>query len=468
MHLATALLRPHKRDRDLETTTDAMPELNRAVDGLKAVARAVNHRMLEVGTGPCFLRAQNAMAACYFHCDYAWGTDAASVATYRETITQFQHQGYTSITYILQISLLQQKISMSDIELGLMLSNRAAFISDVELYIWLSDIPVLSQLRTCQLFTPQELLHVPAVAKAFLLDKRPDCLGRSVSQILYDAGVPTSCPTGDLDFSDVLGRTALHQALQRRDSSAVDTLFKLGANFGQRCLNDLSQLHISACQGHTKMVETLLASRTKYPTDTPDGAGRTPFWYATRASHFGVMDMLGVRSDVDVEAVDIYTLSPLAVAARDGRFKLIEHLLKLRRFKLDSSPSTFTMDHAHDHRPLLLASRNGHWRCVDLILANRSWAAGGLEYRRTFELAEQKNIEVLKDKLRALWCIKGGMAPWFHVCATRVPLQESLYGGFFSQQAWDTMPLLRKSNVEADADVTLCTQGDGRTTETSI
>lgn len=128
------------------------------------------------------------------------------------------------------------------------------------------------------------------------------------------------------------------------------------------------------------------------------------------------MNLLARRPDVVIDARDVHGLSPLATAGRDGRYKLIAHLLKLRRLKWDSKCAR---DHPRDHQALLLASQDGHWQCVDLILAKRSWAVGGLEFKTALSQASEESNRVLEGKIRALWGVNGGKAPWVHFHDTR-------------------------------------------------
>lgn len=447
--LAIAIIRPYRRDRKLESTSDALPQLKGAIDHIRAAIDSVENKLRETITGPVYSRAQAALAACSTLSQYTWGSDDASVAACKDHVTHFQSIGHGAFAYVLQTVLMQQQIHMSELEANLSY-NRVLFVSEVDQYISSGYAPELPQLIGCQPCTPQEVVRNIKIAEAIEADGRPDYLGRSASQILYDAGRSSRSFTMDPNHADILGRTALHQALQRRDSPTAETLTKLGANVGQRCLNNLTPLHISACQGHSEMVLRLIASGIKHPIDTPDKTGRTAFWYAARSLSLGVMNQLALRADVDIDAKDIHGLSPLAMAARDGRHTLIAHLLHLRRAKWCTK---FAKDHPHDSLPLLLAAQNGHWQCVDLILASRSWHAGSIEFGTSLELAKQEHIHMLEGKLQALWAIDGGKAPWTQFRNTSTPVREpvDIYEVSFSQQAWHMMPRRSETGIENEA-----------------
>ena len=446
-HLATAIIRPYRRDRILESTTDAIPELIKAVGEMEAIARAINDRMIEVGPNTTYTMfyAQNALELQLSHCKHTWANDDMSTRSCKDSITYFQQLGFCSFAYVLQAGLMRQGLHMSDAELETLSSNRMSFVTEVDWYMCWVNVPMLSQFMSYQPFTPRELVHVPTIANAIRVDARPDYLGRSVTQIMYDAGVYTKWPTEDLNHSDSVGRTFLHQALQKDDITTIRSLTKLGVNLWQCCFNGLTPLHIAACQGSVELTEILLAQRVGWLDHVQDKAHRTVFWYAARSSHFELMESLAARSDVDIDLKDAYGFSPLGVAARDGRSKLIKHLLKLRSTKWQLGVPGAVTDHIHDHHPLLLASQNGHMGCVDLILAYRTWNAGQAEYERTLDLATKHKDDILIGKLRDLWRFNAGVASLEQFYLPKAP--QEISGNFLNSRYRDTMPCSRPSNA---------------------
>lgn len=441
VHLATTMVGFHQRDLDLESTTEVIPELARAIDKLHTAARVVNHRMMEVGAGPTFLSAQNAVLTQCFQRDHTWGTDTDSLNACKSSIAHFQQRGFASFSYILQIGLLQQQQQQRHVpesEWESICSRRASFVDEIECYMYFGNVPILSQFMDFQLFTPRELLDIPDVMNAIIMDGRPDYLGRSVYQTFYDAGITTNWPIKTLEHTDSLGRTVLHQAVYRGDVSTVKNLNRFGANFGQSGLNGMSAIHISACQGHVEMLG-YLAARNKYSIDTVDRIGRTAFWYASRSFKSNAMAFLaGLRSDVDMESQDMYGLSPLAVAARGGHLELIKTLLKLRSKKWNNSCAP--TEHSHDHHPLLLAAKNSHWECVDLILAHRTWYAGDAACTELLNIASQRSCPILQGKLKALWRVRAGYACLTTLYGSKSTFREPSYDVDFSQSAQDSMP----------------------------
>ncbi len=151
------------------------------------------------------------------------------------------------------------------------------------------------------------------MAQELAADKRLDYLGRSSLQVLYDVGMTVEWPLGANNHTDLLGRAGLHQALGRRDESTVlKFFFDHKAGFRQLCMSQLSAMHIAACQGHTQMVMFLI-ERLQSLVDMPDGLGRSPSWYAAENSRLDIMDLLGLRRDVNIDRKD--TQLPLAMVA---------------------------------------------------------------------------------------------------------------------------------------------------------
>ncbi|KAJ8114545.1 hypothetical protein OPT61_g3603 [Boeremia exigua] len=396
VNLITDMIHPFQRDLQRESREDNLPELSTAVDCLKQDARLVNLKMIAAArqaTKETFLLAQNALNTHCFRRNLSWGVDHTSVAECRSSITQFQQLGHTSFAYVLQVRLLQENIALSDVELKAMNYSRNEFVMEADRYFKL--LPPRFEGR--QMFTPKELVRIPVFAEAVSADGRPDYLGRSVAQIMFDAGVSTVWPSDAIRYRDVLGRTALHQAAHRQDVHTLELLLNGSVDLGQCCLNKLSLLHIAACQGHTKMVRLLIA-RAPCLVDLPDGAGRTPFWYAARSNRLGVMKLFSSREDVNLDHRDFRQLSASAVAARDGRYELLGSLLRMKsdRIKKGIAPEA---ERSVDHLPLLLASQARRTDCLRLILELRSWKAGDAEYSRLLEAAEHWQDEKLKNIL---------------------------------------------------------------------
>lgn len=461
LNLTTDMVRPFQRHPKRESSGDSIAELVLAVDGLKRIARLFNSKMREAValiSGTMFSDAQNALITLYFRRDLSWGTDHSSVAECCRTITQFQQLGHTSLAYVLQIRLLQAGIALSEADVKIMVNFRHDFVLEVDKF--LNTVPPC--LKGYQMFMPKEVVRIPCFAAAICADDRPDYLGRSVTQVMIDAGAPIEYPTHLINHSDALGRTILHQAVHRGDVSTVRELLRRRPDLDRdrTCLNKLSLLHIAACRGHMTMVDYLLIQAPRL-LNMPDGAGRTPFWYAARSSHFIVIKRLGRDPRVDIDQKDDDGLSPTAVAARDGRHELLGQLLKLRSERRQAG--TMSGEASVDHWPLLLASHAKHTECVDLILTQRSWTPGDTEYYRLLGLAKKYNDFILKGKVQAMmfgdqYGVLAG-ARKFESAGKEATVKSSSLPKVPYESgplSWDNMPYASLADSLADASASSC------------
>lgn len=391
---------PFQRHLRRESLEDKLPELSTAIDLLKNEAELVNARMIQMAikhSGPALMLAQNTLATLYFRQNMTWGVDTIAVRRCRDTVSHLHQEGHSGLVYVILVRLLQENIELSNCELEIMASARSDFAAKVDHYF--KSYP--SCLGGRQVFMPRELVRIPAFAQALSDDGRLDYLGRSVCQIKYDADVSVTWPQDALLHKDILGRTPLHQAIQRRDIRTVRLFLESRVDLSQRSLNKLSVLHIAACQGHTKMVE-LLVRHAPNLASTLDATGRTPFWYAARGCHLGVMKLFSTRPDINVDQKDDYGLSPAAVAARDGRYELLRSLLRMKSERVKAGIA-LAVERSIDHTPLLLASQSLHKDCVEVILQYKSWEFGDNDYEVTLAAAHHMRLHQLINTLQTLF-----------------------------------------------------------------
>jgi hypothetical protein len=397
-------MRNFQRDPQRENGEDDIPELSAALNELNRVSQIVNHELEKAACdakGTTLFLAQNALRTHHFRSDLSWGVDQIAVVQCRRSIDQFVYMGHTSLAYVLQTRLLRKNIRLSEADLKNMIQWRYQFMAEVDAIIKAT----LSKFSNCQMFVPKELVRIPAFADAINVDGRPDYLGRTVTQIRLDAGLASKWSSNDVHYRDILGRTVLHQALHRQCDSVINKLPTLRANLAQRCMNRLSPLHIAASQGHIEVVKELIRLRPDIVNET-DAVGRTAFWYAARASQFGVMDVMSLRRDVnvDIDCMDNSGFSPAQSAVRDGRFEVLNCLIKIdsKRMNARNSPKA---EGSIDHEPLLLfASSVGRTECVNLLLRRdvRTWKVGSLEHRDLLEKAKRRGDTKLEGTLYSL------------------------------------------------------------------
>ena len=416
------------------------------VDELQNLAFLIKSQALHTDASAEMFRVQNALATYQFHQGLMWSFEHLPVRECRAAIRRYCELGYTSISHILQIRLLQVGIGFDDSEMQAAYNcwqtsadQTARYLRDTPL-----DIPV--RFRSCQLFTPRELVRVSAFARTIIGDERTDYLGRSSFHILFDAGVPVEWPLYRINQPDLLGRTAVHQGLCRRDEITVSKLLSQGANLNLLCLGSSSVLHIAAIRGHANMVKCLI-DRVPHLVNEPDVNGRTPFWHAANNSHLSVMKFLGLMADVDITREDNNGHNAFAAAAKDGRYDVLGNLYKLRSDKAKKLGVGHWSKHDADHVALLIASSKKHIDCVQLIVAHRLWKAGDADFNSIYEKAKHRNDVELQKRLKMLWTVDGTKvfeipqvpaptAKRLHSHQAPLP-QDATYCASFGTKTWD-------------------------------
>lgn len=420
------------------------PELLQTIEHLRSLSCLIRSRLLDAAPGRVLSRAYHALTTYQFHQELSWNVDDVSVQGCLATISEFKELGFTGVSHVLHARLLQAKVNLTADREADVRYCWQSFAVDVARYLQHSDPEVPSLFKDLRLFTPQEIVRIPAVASNIRADGRLDFLGRSTFQVLYDAGVPINFPVDTTNHADFLGRTALHQALSRRDEFTISSLLRQNADHAKLCLNQLSALHISATQGHTSMVVWLI-SNLKHPVDALDALGRSPFWYAANNSHLSIARLLALRPDVDMYRKDHHGLSAFATAARDGRYDVLGYLYRLHREK--TSKFGHAAEREVDHTPLILASQERRFECVDLILKKKSWVIGDENFEKLQHLANASGDAKLLQRLNRLWQVdgkeafRGSQKPWPNARESQEPMPETIYTSNFNTKRWSTFHL---------------------------
>jgi hypothetical protein len=448
IEMAVVMLRPYQRHPTRELTEDSVPALWQVVQHFKALAYQVRKSMLSAGGGEPFVRAQdaiNALATPYFLPEFTWGIDSFSLEDTRASLTQFFNEGHYSLVYVMQVKLLQVGVPPTSDEVTCLLQCKQHFMQQLDDVMTSGNLTFAlpSQWSGCQMFAPRELVRLPVMAMHILNEGRPDILGRHSFHILSDAGVSitwersgnyvrflakdgaedigaTVWPIEALDSQDILGRTALHIAVRQGSINSVNALSGSGADMRRPCLIGLSLLHIAACHGHANIVHHLIDKmhyhecvadcytstdtcqeiKTRYflSIDELDELGRSPLWYAARASHFEVMTILVTRVDIRVapgqrtvivanpELPDSYGQPAASIAARDGRVDVLKYLLGLRG---KSWSPVLEPSMINEYLLLSYAVQSRNRECVKMVLAQRQWRFGGPVFIRALEYADR-------------------------------------------------------------------------------
>lgn len=134
---------------------------------------------------------------------------------------------------------------------------------------------VPTTLKSSQLFIPCAFVITPMVASRLRQRNIPDCLGRSVSHILYDTKSLKEWPPSDMYTIDNLRRTSLYLACYDGDHDRVQQLARANVNPNVEASNGLYPLDIAVIpeiwryvklSGRWKSMPTREAPRRKPPS----------------------------------------------------------------------------------------------------------------------------------------------------------------------------------------------------------
>jgi hypothetical protein len=434
IEIAVDMFQPPRRNPEREQTEEKIPVLQAAIHEFKTLLHAVKARMLSVGDGKTFCHAQEALSSLAtpsFHQSLTWGIDEVSIGEVRASVASFHELGHPGLAYVMYIKLLQNGGILTQDDERRLMACKDLFAEDLKSLFREGHLDNTSHLLECQLFTPRKLVRRVIFAQAILRDDRPDYLGRSSSHILADADIPVrwssscaeqpwkalrfECPSlflvsnrqnpQNINRADILHRTALHIAVRQRHISSVMTLSMVGADMHRTCLHGLTLLHIAACHGHTDMLQRLVENPHYHHTLAwLDDLYRTPYWYAARGSHLDLIDHLTsptMANQINMEHEDIYGHSPLAIAARDGCAKALNHLLQLRN-TIRNISSTSPLP-SNEHLVYVYAIQSKNSRCIELVRKHRKWKHGDETWRRAMQYAMSHNDGALQTELQDLY-----------------------------------------------------------------
>ncbi|KAJ3118834.1 hypothetical protein HDU96_007576 [Phlyctochytrium bullatum] len=191
----------------------------------------------------------------------------------------------------------------------------------------------------------------PAVWKLFLLKMAPSWDIHAAAESGDVADLMLMIGEGfNVSRKNKHGETALHLASQKGHERVVEILL---ANGAQKCLEDralaiigksdhaqkdIAPLHLTAANGSTSIVETMIKHGAKL--DTVDAKGRTALWWAMRYQHFDTAKVL-VSNGANVNASDDSGWIPFLSAAHLGSLDLVKMMVE-RKADLPSTVSKKT------------------------------------------------------------------------------------------------------------------------------
>ncbi|KAH8695273.1 ankyrin repeat-containing domain protein [Talaromyces proteolyticus] len=126
--------------------------------------------------------------------------------------------------------------------------------------------------------------------------------------------------------------------------------------------NDLAQspLFFAVIEGHKDVVELMLEKRPLFDLDRVDYTGRTPLFYAARWGWADIVDLL-LSKGADRTVGDFKGSYVEGVAAEHGCIDVLQVIMTYDMSMLDNP-------NVANHTPLALATKNGHFDAVEMLV----------------------------------------------------------------------------------------------------
>lgn len=214
--LAHDMTRIFAKDPHFTDWTTCLPGLDDTFILFKRCAQVFRDTSLDVGPGKGLCYAFAALQADYDQDGISWTTQRDDSQQAQEDFEVFEKFGQYEFAHVLRMKRLLKQAHASDDELQRFISCRDRFLANLDSVLNQDDINshVPRLLQGSQAFIPSKLLRYPAIADHVRKVGLRDCLGRSVSHMLYDAKGDVVFSQSEVNNADVLGRTSLYFACQ--------------------------------------------------------------------------------------------------------------------------------------------------------------------------------------------------------------------------------------------------------------
>jgi ankyrin repeat protein len=296
-----------------------------------------------------------------------------------DTIAQYAKDGHFGIACVLQLNRLMDLPEPPHAEVMRFLDYRKQLLVDVV------DVVAVLDLRSSgypsfdicfsektQLFIPRTICKIPAVKAEMRQDGRVDCLFRSVSQIVHDAGERDLLSLDLLDAessaTDGLGRSLLHLVALRSGDETVEGTAAIFLEDRTLALG-LTALHIAAIKGHIQVFEILHGYGSEFIEHLQalsEPTGRACLHWAASCGQLQIVKLLGTLAGADfhklINTRDRQGDTPLHLAARYGHTEIVRALL-------DSLPVTWNnLQIYRRHTPFWAAVSGGHLEIMKALM----------------------------------------------------------------------------------------------------
>ena len=344
---------------------------------LRSFADSFESRALELATGPCVSLVQAALATKRFARSATWTEDKSALETAYQKATSWDTSDYPGLSHVLQMKLLHERPQLRTDNVESFLLYRESFLAAADDLFNHLPIQVPTTLKSSQLFIPCAFAITPMVASRFRQRNIPDCLGRSVSHVLYDAKSLKEWSPSEMYTIDNLRRTSLYLACCDGDHNRVQQLIRANVNPNVEASNCLYPLDIAVISGNLEICRTIWkmeidvhekyskAETTICMDSRYNGSlgilRRSPMMWAAFFGHVHILKFFRNQGNNYPNAtalMDIHCCNAIGLAAMRGQKKVIEYL------------SGYPCDVVdwHGRSPLWYAAFSGHPDILELLL----------------------------------------------------------------------------------------------------
>ena len=409
--VASEMTTPFTYDTRYQDPRDCMPKVQLLVNELRFLADELETHALEVGAGLGIFLAQSTLKTTRFAKSATWSSDQVVLETLHQKATSWNTSDYPGLSYVLQMKLFRDQPHLLNDNVELFLLYREGFLLTVDNLFNHLQMHIPTSLKTCHHFIPSAFASIPTIASRLRQRNVQDCLGRSVSHILYDAKSLKEWSPDDMRAIDSLQRSSLYLSCCDGNHDRLLELVRSEVSPSVEAANGLFPLDIAVISGDLTTCATIwkmevalheLTSNTENPVcvDTRYGQlgarRRSPMMWAAFAGHVHIMKFFknyentypnatAVRDSTQSNAIglaamrgkknvieylsgypchipDAHGRSPLWYAASIGHVDIFKFLCKKDMFPDRQDNYGYT--------PLAIAAHKGYLPIVDLLLGN--------------------------------------------------------------------------------------------------
>ncbi|KAH8632533.1 hypothetical protein IG631_14216 [Alternaria alternata] len=365
--IATEMTKPFIHDTRYSNPRGCMPKVQSCVDELHTFADRLVSSALDLDAGPSLSNAQAALGNKHVAKSTNWTDDHAALTIAIRKTTSWSTCDYPGLSHVLQIKLFRDQP-------GLLIDNAEPFLLYRDDFLLAArqllnrlQFQVPSCLKSSQFFIPCAFARIPMVASRLYQSNDPDCLGRSVSHILYDAKVSGQWRPSDRYSVDVLSRSSLYLACCERNHDRIQQLVQANVDPSVKADNGLYPLDIAVISGDLEACWTIWRAESRshvyedsrYDTSADDSR-RSPLLWAAYFGHLHIIRLFRSYRDTHPHTTaseDGWFCTVIGLAAMRGQENIVEYL----------SDYQYDMPDFRGRSPFWYAASNGHLDILKLL-----------------------------------------------------------------------------------------------------